>query len=142
MSNFFNKKVKYMQANEIIVNFRKQSGKTQAEFAELLSISRATLINWETGKQSPTVEKLIEMASLAGLNATQTINSLTNGIGMNFGSGTGVVNNSNHSSIIDDDLQQEFNALRKAAEAFNELAYLKECMQNCKKEIGKRGAGL
>ncbi|MEY4504742.1 MAG: Antitoxin component of bacterial toxin-antitoxin system, MqsA, partial [Pseudomonadota bacterium] len=67
------------EITDTIIEIRKKTGKSQADFAELIGVSRVTLGNWEAGRQVPPLDKFIDMANLAGQNAMQTINALTNG---------------------------------------------------------------
>ena len=45
---------------------RKAAGHTQAEFAELLGVSRSLLAAWETGIAWPSARRLPEIAQLLG----------------------------------------------------------------------------
>ena len=42
---------------------RVNAGKTQAEVAEALHVGKQTVVSWERGRTSPTMEKAIEFCS-------------------------------------------------------------------------------
>ena len=46
---------------------RINAGKTQAEVAEALHVGRTTVINWECGHTSPSVEKAEEFCALCNI---------------------------------------------------------------------------
>ena len=74
-----------MDFSEILTNFRKLSGKSQKEFAELLGVPQTTWAGYELGKSEPKLRTLIALAKqgytipslsnsvIVGNNNTQTI---------------------------------------------------------------------
>ncbi|MEY4504561.1 MAG: hypothetical protein RL154_857, partial [Pseudomonadota bacterium] len=48
----------------------------------------------------------------------------------------------NFGSSSTNELQNDFDLLYNVAKGFNQIDYLKECMQKCKKEIALKGAEL
>lgn len=47
---------------------RVNAGLTQAQAAERLGISKATLVRWEGGKTDPSIKQASDMADLYGVN--------------------------------------------------------------------------
>ena len=45
---------------------RVSAGKTQEELAKILTVSKQTIVSWENGKTSPTVEKAREYCEACG----------------------------------------------------------------------------
>ena len=46
---------------------RVNAGYNQKEWAEILGISNATVVNWEKGKTEPTLSQLRKMSELSGI---------------------------------------------------------------------------
>lgn len=44
---------------------RKNSGLTQQQVADILGVSKFTVLNWETGKTEPSVSQLAKISELA-----------------------------------------------------------------------------
>lgn len=49
-----------------IDKFRKKKGYTQIDLADRLNVSQQTIAAWETGKSSPTADKLPKLAKVLG----------------------------------------------------------------------------
>lgn len=47
-----------------LIALRKKSGYSQQELADLLSLTRQTISNWENGQSAPTFDKAIELAAI------------------------------------------------------------------------------
>lgn len=52
---------------------RKLSNLSQENLAEILEVSRQTVSTWETGKKSPTLSKIVDMAELFGVTLDELI---------------------------------------------------------------------
>ena len=52
---------------------RRDAGLTQGELAELLGVDRSTVAKWETGKSTPRLPTLVEMARLYGCSVEKLI---------------------------------------------------------------------
>ena len=48
----------------LLIALRKKSGYSQQELADLLSLTRQTISNWENGQSAPTFDKAIELAAI------------------------------------------------------------------------------
>lgn len=46
---------------------RVNAGKTQEDLAKALHVGKQTIVSWEKGKTSPTVEKAQELCALCGV---------------------------------------------------------------------------
>lgn len=57
-----------MSINEKIKNLRKESGYTQKELSEKLSISERQYINIESGKSKPSLETIIKIADIYNIS--------------------------------------------------------------------------
>lgn len=62
-----------MKLEERFYNLRKEKNKTQEELAELLSVSRQTISNWETGNAIPTIDKVIELAKVYNISLDELV---------------------------------------------------------------------
>lgn len=47
---------------------RVNTGKTQKEWAEILGVSKTTVVNWEKGNTEPSLSVLREMSRLSGIS--------------------------------------------------------------------------
>lgn len=52
---------------------RKLSNLSQEDLAEILEVSRQTVSAWETGKKSPTLSKIVDMAELFGVTLDELV---------------------------------------------------------------------
>ena len=52
---------------------RKKHGGSQQEIADLLSVSRQTISNWETGQGAPSIDKAIELSILYKINLNDLV---------------------------------------------------------------------
>jgi transcriptional regulator with XRE-family HTH domain len=57
----------------LIKDKRKQLGLTQVELSHLLGVDRSTVSCWETGVSSPTLEKLVKIASVFGCTVDELL---------------------------------------------------------------------
>ncbi len=46
---------------------RVNAGLTQKELAEILGVSRTTVVNWEKGNTEPTISQLKKLSELSGI---------------------------------------------------------------------------
>ena len=51
-----------------IKSFRQKAGIKQKDFAEMLNISRNTIISWESGRNRPDIDSLPRICSLLGVS--------------------------------------------------------------------------
>ena len=71
-----------MLANKIM-NLRKQAGMSQLQLARKLNVSPSAIGMYEQGRRMPTIDILIQMATLFGVSldylvtGTETLNSIT-----------------------------------------------------------------
>ena len=52
---------------------RKLSNLSQEDLAEILEVSRQTVSAWETGKKSPTLSKIVDMAELFAVTLDELV---------------------------------------------------------------------
>ena len=52
---------------------RKSKGLTQGELADILSVNQCTVSQWELGKISPPIDKLISMSDLFGCTIDELV---------------------------------------------------------------------
>jgi transcriptional regulator with XRE-family HTH domain len=57
-----------MRGGELIREARKRSGLSQRELAELLGTTQAVITRWETGRRSPSFEKVVQAVRACGLD--------------------------------------------------------------------------
>ncbi|MGH2731173.1 MAG: helix-turn-helix domain-containing protein [Actinomycetota bacterium] len=57
-----------MRGGEFIREARKRSGLSQRELAELLGTTQAVIARWETGKRSPTFERVVQAVRACGFD--------------------------------------------------------------------------
>jgi transcriptional regulator with XRE-family HTH domain len=107
--------------SDLIKDSREKLGLTQAELANRLGVSKATVYNWENGRQIPPSDKLFEITELAGTPLIQKNETISN------------------ASKNDSELHKLFADCLKVAEAFNLTEYLKQVLIDTKKEIAKKG---
>mgnify|MGYP000662715749 CR=1 FL=1 len=69
----------YQTLGDIISRVRGQKGMTQAELAQHLGMSRASIVNIEKGRQRPALHIIWEIARLCELNPTELLGSLAYG---------------------------------------------------------------
>lgn len=62
-----------MMLQEKLKELRKQSGLTQEQTAEKLSVSRAAIARWETGKGIPDISNLIAISELFEISLDELI---------------------------------------------------------------------
>ena len=56
-----------MRGGELIKEARKRAGLSQRELAELLTTTQAVIARWETGRRSPSFERVVEAVRACGL---------------------------------------------------------------------------
>ncbi|MGH2778712.1 MAG: helix-turn-helix domain-containing protein [Actinomycetota bacterium] len=78
-----------MKGGELIREARRRSGLTQRELADRVGTTQPVIARWESGKRSPTYERLIEAVRACGLDLAVRI------VGFDEG----------HDSLIDDSLR-------------------------------------
>jgi transcriptional regulator with XRE-family HTH domain len=74
----------YEELGSRIKKQRETKGFKQAPFAELLKISRASLVNIEKGRQHPPLHNLYEIARLLGLSMNDLLPSLLEDVNVNL----------------------------------------------------------
>ena len=63
-----------MSIGEKIKAARKETGYTQEQVAQKLSVSRSTVANWENGKSRPNDNKLKEISDLFNISSEDLTN--------------------------------------------------------------------
>ena len=64
-----------MTIGEKIQYYRKQKGLSQEELGQLLTVSRQTVSQWETGQTSPTVDNLVRLKEVLGISVDELLSS-------------------------------------------------------------------
>lgn len=64
-----------MQLSEKIQKLRKEKGLTQEQFAEQLFVSRTAVSKWETGRGTPSIESLKQIADLFHITLDQLLSA-------------------------------------------------------------------
>lgn len=64
-----------MTIGEKIQYYRKQKGLSQEELGQLLTVSRQTVSQWETGQTSPTVDNLMRLKDVLGVSVDELLSS-------------------------------------------------------------------
>ena len=99
-----------MKGGSIIREARKRAGLTQRQLAELLSTTQAVVARWETGKSSPTFDRVVQAVRACGLDLSVRI----------------VNRDDEHSLLIDDALRlapvERLERLTKSRNALEGLA--------------------
>lgn len=57
-----------MRGGELIREARRRAGLTQVGLAELMQTTQAVIARWETGKRSPTCERVVEAIRACGFD--------------------------------------------------------------------------
>lgn len=63
-----------MKLTDKLISLRKESGLTQTELAEKLTVSRQTVSNWELGEAIPTADNLGRLGELYGVSMDYLMN--------------------------------------------------------------------
>ena len=61
--------------SERLKNEREKKGWSQAELAEKIHVSRQSVSKWETGKNYPTIEVIIDLSDLFGITIDELLRS-------------------------------------------------------------------
>ncbi|WP_211656026.1 helix-turn-helix domain-containing protein [Planococcus alpniumensis] len=64
-----------MMFSERLKNEREKKGWSQAELAEKLHVSRQSVSKWETGKNYPSIEVIIDLSDLFGVTIDELLRS-------------------------------------------------------------------
>ena len=64
-----------MELSEKIQKLRKEQGLTQEQFAEQLFVSRTAVSKWETGRGTPSMDSLKQIASLSHMTLDQLLST-------------------------------------------------------------------
>ena len=64
-----------MELSEKIQKLRKEQGLTQEQFAEQLFVSRTAVSKWETGRGTPSMESLKQIANLFHITLDQLLST-------------------------------------------------------------------
>lgn len=67
--------MKNMIFSERLKNEREKNGWSQAELAEKLHVSRQSVSKWETGKNYPNIEVIIDLSDLFGITIDELLRS-------------------------------------------------------------------
>lgn len=62
-----------MTIGDKIQYYRKQKGLSQEELGQLLTVSRQTVSQWETGQTSPTVDNLVRLKEVLGISVDELL---------------------------------------------------------------------
>ena len=62
-----------MTIGEKIQYYRKQKGLSQEELGQLLTVSRQTVSQWETGQTSPTIDNLTRLKDVLGVSVDELL---------------------------------------------------------------------
>ena len=65
----------YMTFSERLRNEREKRGWSQAELAEKIHVSRQSVSKWETGKNYPSIEVIIDLSDLFGITIDEMLRS-------------------------------------------------------------------
>ena len=65
-----------MELSEKIQKLRKEQGLTQEQFAEQLFVSRTAVSKWETGRGTPSMESLKQIANLFHITLDQLLSTV------------------------------------------------------------------
>ena len=61
---------------ETLKHLRKQKFATQNDFATTLNVSEPTVSEWETGKRTPSVQQILEIAQVLGVSHYDVFDSI------------------------------------------------------------------
>lgn len=67
--------MKKMNFNDRIKKEREKKGWSQAELAEKIHVSRQSVSKWETGKNYPSIEVIIDLSDLFGITIDELLRS-------------------------------------------------------------------
>ena len=98
-----------MKGGEIIRQARKRARLSQQQLASLLGTSQAVIARWETGRQSPSFDRVVGAVRACGLDLTMRV----------------VARDDEHALLIDDALRltptQRLDVLTRSRKAIEEL---------------------
>ena len=64
-----------MTIGDKIQYYRKQKGLSQEDLGQLLTVSRQTVSQWETGQTSPTIDNLTRLKDVLGVSVDELLSS-------------------------------------------------------------------
>jgi len=73
--NLYGKAMKWMNFSERLKSEREKKGWSQAELADKIHVSRQSVSKWETGKNYPTIEVIIDLSDLFGITIDELLRS-------------------------------------------------------------------